>query len=450
MTYTIWLASPTGERLAILDPFIRLEYRRAVNSTAFARGLFGRVSYPFTLVLPYSRQLLPLLQRDYRLEVWRDSSSGLQHLDTETVWFIQRVARMVTKDGAHVIEVQAVSAIALLERRIIAAAAGSSGADKTGYADDLIKALVRENIGNSASGDGRDVSDWLTIEPDHSMGAQVSKRSAWRNLMTVVQEIADSSTEAGVPLFFDLVASPPHSLAFRTYAHVRGTDRSIANTRGIAPVVLSYETGTLTNITRETEWQDEATHVYVLGQGARDGRQVVVVGDTPRATGVPFGRREIATDARHVTTEAALLAEGQTALREHQPQETLTATLISRAPDAVYGHHWQFGDMVCAEVDGELFACRIDEVEVSIAAGEQSVMARLTATRSQQTRPSPTMSVVPLTLGQETERTYQQVQEQTVPAGEYLYVPENTVLTVYGGYAVAGELQVMGELRGYA
>jgi hypothetical protein len=60
------------------------------------------------------------------------------------------------------------------------------------------------------------------------------------------------------------------------------------------------------------------------------------------------------------------------------------------------------------------------------------------------------MSVVPLTLGQETERTYQQVQEQTVPAGEYLYVPENTVLTVYGGYAVAGELQVMGELRGYA
>jgi hypothetical protein len=450
-THTLWLFSPLGERLALLDNFLSLTYRRVVNGSGLQRGLFGRVSYPFTLTLPDDRRLAQRITRDSRIEVWRATGSGLAELDTATVWFVRRIARRITSDGVRVLEIQAVPAIGLLERRLIAANAGSAAATRYGYADNIMKAIVCENLGTSASA-ARSISTWLAVQPDQSAGAVVRKAFAWRNVLTVLRELADASTQAGTPVFFDIIAhgqaGGATSLQFCTWAHVRGVDRRYRNAGGFAPVVVSYDMGNLVDAERATDWHDEATWVYVAGQGARDGRQVVEVGDTERATATPFGRIEVLQDARHITTADGLTSEGRARLQQHQPQNTFAGTVISREPSAVYGRHWRFGDIVSAEFDGEIIACRIDQVNVAVDRNGEHISATLAVVGS---RPQAMEGLVAneASLGTETERTYQQVQEQSLPADEELIIPTGTVMTTFGDYAVNGELRIDGELRNY-
>jgi hypothetical protein len=444
-TYTIWLSSPTGERIAVLDRFVRLEYRRRVNDAGFGMGLFGRVSYPFTLMLSWPSlppSLVRLFQRDYRLEVWRSVDGGLLELDTETVWFIAQVVQRVTGRGERVLIVHAEPATSLLSRRIVASASGGSRAQKSGPADDLIRAIVREHFG-SAAGTERDVSAWLTIPTegeDRSGGASVSKAFAWRNVLTVLQELAEASAEAGIPLFFDVVAPTPSTLRFETYAQVRGTDHSRGNSRGMEPVVLSVETGTLTDVVRSVEWREEITAVYVGGQGARESRAVVEVSDAARAARVPFGRCEVLHDARQVAMTEGLTSEGHTRLREGQPAVTFSAQVVNR-PSALYGVHWRFGDRVTAEFEGEVLTCRVDQVQVVVTRDGEKVTANLVLERSGvgTTRQSRGSEV------SETEHVFQQVQQTGVPSGEVVLVPTGGQLVVYGRYAVAGTLKVAAE-----
>ncbi len=439
--YTVWLSSPAGEHVAVLDNFVSLEYTRRVNDTGYRQALFGMVSYPLTLVLPHSDWLLRLLQRDYRLEVWRSIGDGLLTLDTETVWFICRVIRRVLSTGERVIEVNAEPAIALLARRIVAYAANSDEAVKAGYADDVMKEIVAENFGSGA-GAGRDVSAWLTVDADHSMGAAVVRSFPRRIVLNVLKDLAAASAEAGTPVFFDVVAPrPSKALEFRTYAWVRGTDHSYGNSTGATVALLSTETGTLTRVTRGTDWHDEVTHVYVAGQGAEVARQVVVVGDDARAAQVPFGRREVLQDARHLLMEVSLEDEGLQVLRQRQPESLFDAAIASRNPWSMYGLHWGFGDRVSVEADGEIVTCLVAAVSVSVDRAGERVGARLRVDTAQMEGYGAERQLEDV-RAMESEHVHQQVQQEGVRAGELVYIPGASQVTVYGGaYLVDGTLQ---------
>lgn len=447
--YTIWLSSPTGEHLAVLDSYIRLDYRRVVNATGLSRA-FGQRSYPLKLDLPHSRLprwLFGLLRRDYRLEVWRSVGGGLLELDTATVWFISRVERRLTKEGQQVVRVEAEPAMALLARRIVAYAAGSSQASKRGYADDMLREVVRENFGTSTAAE-RDVSAWLHIpaaSDNCSLGAVVEKSFARQNVLVVLQEIAEASARAGVPLFFDVVAPTPAVLVFATFAYARGTDHRYGATRGTAPVVLSVETGTLTDVTRATDWRDEVTHAYVAGQGAHESREVVAVGDETRAAALPFGRREALEDARHVATTSSLAAEGYALLQAHHPRDEFRAVVVSRKPGALYGVHWRLGDLVSVEFEGETLACQIDSVRVVVEAGQERISATLALLAGRWAAKGETGRERAV----ETEHVLQQVQRTGVPTGEYVHIPNGGQVVVYGEYALQGTLELAagGEVR---
>lgn len=453
--YTIWLASPTGEHLAVLDSYIRLEYRRVVNATGLTRT-FGRFSYPLKLDLAHShlpRWLVGLLRCDYRLEVWRSVGGGLLELDTATVWLISRVERRVTKEGQRIVRVEAEPAMALLARRIVAYAAESSQASKQGYADDIMREVVRENFGEGATTTPRDVSAWLHIPPtsdDCSLGAVVQKSFARRNVLTVLQEIAEASTRAGVPLFFDVVAPTPTQLVFATFAYARGTDHRYNTASAAMPVVLSVETGTLTDVVRASDWHDEVTHVYVAGQGAHESREVVTVGDEARAAALPFGRRESLEDARHVATTSNLAAEGYAMLRNRQRRDEFQAVVVSRKPGALYGVHWRVGDLVSVEFEGEALACQIDSIHIVVEEGREHITATLSLLEGRWA-----MDAADAEAGAtrdravETEHVLQQVQRKSVPAGEYVHIPAGGQVVVYGDYALQGTLEIAagGELR---
>lgn len=459
-TYTLWLTSPTGERLAVLDRFLSLDYRRTLNAVGVRQRMRVNSPYPLVLTLPYDAAAatmhhLPLasIGRDYRLEVWRSVAGGLQELDTDTVWLIQRVAKRILPDGQRVIELGAVPALDILGRRIVAYAAETSQSRKSGPADDLMKAIVRENLGCSAD-TTRNVSVWLAVANDISAAVHVTKAFARRNVLTVLQELAEASAQSGVDLFFDVVAPTPGTLRFETYAHTRSADHSYGNTLGMPVVVLSAETGTLMSVLRSTDWWGEVTHAYVAGQGAQAAREIVLIGDDQRAAVVPFGRCETLRDARHVATTAALAAEGHAALRAGLPVDVFQAVVLSRPPYAVYGLHWRFGDIVSAEFDGEIMRCRIDTVHVHVDREGEHIEADLvkvggqasnahqesyTSTTSTMSTTSTTSTTAP---EMETEHVHQQVQRAGVPLGEHLVVPDATQLAAFGTFDVVGVLDI--------
>lgn len=451
--YTIWLSSPSGVRLAVLDQFIKLEYRRIVNHTGVAETAGAGSALPLRLTLRADALPLRFIQRDSRLEIWRtcDASSPAlsqesaatpavrtQELDTETAWFVRRVRKLFTGDGQRLLQLEAVPAIELLARRIVAYAAGTAQAGKSGPADDLMKQIVRENLGTQVGDSARDISDWLEILPDLGQAPVVSKIFARRNVLHVLGELAQAALEAGTPLYFDIVCPTMERLEFRTYPGARGSDRTFPD--GVSPLVLSPETGTLARVERSFDYEDEVTFVYAAGQGAESERLILETGDAARIAASPFGRRERLVDARHVASSADLDAEARAALAAGRPRDTFRATVVSK-PGAAYGQHWRWGDRVTASFDGEIIACHIDEVHVTVEHGRETVQASLRANGSE---PAALSTQIGRLAAAETETTYQQVQRGALPSGSTLLVPPQGQLLVYGRYEMAGRL-VLGD-----
>lgn len=358
--YSIWLSTPAGVRIKLIDLFLRLEYVRVLNNVGVLK-----LALPFDFPLAY-------LQIDGRLEVWRHLPGGVKILDTETVWLIRDVSKRLAEDGRRYIEIIAYSAVELLRRRIVAYAAGSSQAGKTDPADDIMKAIVRENLGSLATDTARDLSAWLTVQADAGAGASVTKLFSRRRVLAVLQELAQASAEAGTPLFFDIVAPSVGSLEFRTFTGQRGIDHSASEAK---PVVLSPASGTLTDVVRRFDYSSEENYIYTGGQGEEAVRTIVTASDSSRIALSPLNRCEGWVDARN-TADSGLAAEAQAGLRSGRPRQVFSGKIVNT--EAVqYGREWGFGDRVSGEFDGEVVDALIDKVQVVVENGAEDIRAGL-------------------------------------------------------------------------
>ncbi|NJK80782.1 MAG: hypothetical protein HC914_13145 [Chloroflexaceae bacterium] len=432
-TYNIWLSHPSGEPVAILDQFVALRYRRVVNATGHYRADGPRNELPLRLRLPYSNRLLPLLERDSRLSIWRNGQ-----LETETCWLVQRIQTMLTPAGQWLLEVGAVPALAILASRIIAYPTGSAQATRSGPADDVMKALVRDNVGYAASDSSRNLDDWLGVAPDLSAAPSVAIACARQNLLDTLEALATAAAAAGTRLFFDVVQSAAGRLEFRTYTATRRTDRSLPT--GTQPVLFAAEAGTLRTIERSIDYEDEVTVVYAAGQGAEGQRPISEQHDAARMVGSPFARRERFFDARHTSASSQLAAAAQAALAAGQPRHTLRAEILSQ-PGQAYGQHWYWGDRVAVTVQGTTLAASIDELVVEVTNDNnqprETIQAWLSAANLPATSATPFQAAAP-----ETEQTYQQVQRGTIASEEVLVIPTDGHLLVYGRYTLVGRLEL--------
>jgi hypothetical protein len=357
-SYSVWLADPVGQRLALLDQFLRLEYVRVLN----APGVL-KIDLPYNFPISY-------LRVDNRIDVWR-RFAGLRYRDTQAVWFIRSIQKRLAENGQRFISVIAYSAMELLSRRIVAYAAGSSQASKTDQADDMMKAVVRENLGSSATDTDRDLSDYLSVAPDTGAGPSLSMTFPRENVLKVCQDISQAAAEAGTPVYFDVVAAGD-DLQFVTYPSYLGVDHSQT---GPAPIVLSPAAGTLTDVLREYDHADEVNYVYVGGQGEESNRTVVSGGASERMALSVWNRRESWVDARDTGTAAVLEDDRDAALRAGRPRQVFSGKIVQTG--AVYYGVWGFGDRVAGELDGEVVDAVIDEVRVKVEAGEEEVRAGL-------------------------------------------------------------------------
>lgn len=363
--YEIWLSDDAGIRLRLLDDHAGLELARRVNAVG-----------AFTLTLDGSFDA-DLMAVDRRLEVWRAPEEGMA-LRLLFVGFVRRWKWWTSAAGLTALVVQGYDQNELLRRRIVAYKANSAQAAKDDQADDMMKAIVRENLGASATDADRNLTALgVTVQADSGAGPTIEKKFAYRNVMDVLAEIADVAATAGTDVFFDLVPVSRTALEFQTFTGQRGADHTWPG--GTPPVVFSLEFGNLEQPSLEMDYSGEVNYVYGAGQGEGDARVLVEVEDATREAASAWNRREGFKDARNDEAADQVTADAQEALEEGMPALRFNGQ-VAQTDQCRFGIEWEMGDRVTAVYQGLTVDTMIAAVNVKLDGnGKETVTAKLEA-----------------------------------------------------------------------
>ena len=179
--YQVALLDQYGVALTQLEGFSSLDYTRIVNSVgslvAIIPEIYDQYLFSGTDII-----------RDNRIEVYRRIGGGSFYRDMETQWLAVKGNKILNERGERLTKITCVDLMQLLTRRIVAYNSGASQASKTDQADDMMKAIVRENFGSLATDTDRDWSAYLSVEVDLSLGQSLSKSFSRRKVLQVLKE----------------------------------------------------------------------------------------------------------------------------------------------------------------------------------------------------------------------------------------------------------------------
>lgn len=354
--YELYLCRDTGERMKALSEWTRLEYTLRV-------GAPGAIA----LTLPQGVLDKRYVAKDRRIELWRRSPTG--SLDLLGVFFIRKA--VWEGDTKPMLTLGGYDPLYLLGGRVVAAKSTSAGADKTDYADDMIKEYVRE-----ASGTGRSIHG-LTVQADASAGYSLTRAASYDNLLTTCTAIAAASAAAGTRLRFGIAyqfdSSQRATFELQTRTPFWGDNRGQSSTR---PLILSAERATLAAPRLEVDWSNEATYVYAGGQGEGTARLVMEIYDTKRAAASVYDRREVFYDGRNYPSIAGLTAAGSQRLWNGRAVQKFSGQLVNHG-GTEFQVDWGLGDCVIAEYCGQIFDVEILAISGVVAEGKETLTARL-------------------------------------------------------------------------
>lgn len=294
------------------------------------------------------------LHKDGLLRLNRNVGAGM-YLEGDATWLIRR-RRQVLSGRERRIEVWAAHANSLLDRRIVAYAAGSSQASKSGAADDLIKAVVRENF--TAPTDTARTMGSFSVAADLGQGPTISRAFSRRKVLAVAQDMCDDAAAVGAYVGFE-VRTVGTALTLITYVNYRGVDRRYG-TRSYLPIPLSA----ISESSLDEDWSDEETFIYALGQGEQEDRAVGTAQNVSAEGASPYGRIEGSYQANN-TDDATLLDSVAAGALYARRGRVLYEARGQDAPDFIYGYHYQWGDLLTIDDYGQQFNVRVDPVGVS-------------------------------------------------------------------------------------
>jgi hypothetical protein len=356
--YEVTLLDAFGNKITYIPDFFSLSYARKINDTG-----------SLTISLPYSKykgflyDLVGELIPDRRIEVRRSINGALPYLDGETIWFVRYASDVIE----NVVTLQCEDSFALINRRIVPYAAGTSQASKTTptAADDLIKTVFKENAGSSATDANRDLSAYISVQANLTLGQLITKNFAWQQLLSTLQAMAQDSTIKGTYIAFDIVAlgGGTNGFQFRTYANQRGTDHRFPTS--VSPILLDAQLGNLTEVVRTFDLKNEKTYIYVAGQGEGSDRATSFAQDSARIGLSPFGRIEAFQDARNTADSTSLQGEANDALRQARAKRIFTAK-YTPTDVVLYGRDFNWGDQITCQYKGGLINCFVDAVQITI------------------------------------------------------------------------------------
>jgi hypothetical protein len=343
-----------GIQIAKINGYISCEYWRVISEIGGFQFIMGPDFDTRNIAFPIDRLI----------EFWRTPPSGIEQL--MMVGFVRWWEWGKTPDGNETFTFGGTDQNGILDRRIIAYNAASAQADKVANGDNMLKAIVRENMGSLAPLDeaGRPRAydpDYFSCAPDFGHAPSIERRFAWRKVFPTLKEICESSGNLGTPLYFDVVpgAQPAH-FEFRTYTNLLGVDRTA--TTGLNPVVFSEEFGNLAEPKMREDWSEEHDYVYGGGQGEEADRIIDPEDDPWRMHRSIWNRRECFQDAREEDTQIGVANKAYQRMEQDRPKLRFSGKLLD-AQQSIFGLHWNYGDKVTAryryEFDGMINAYRI-------------------------------------------------------------------------------------------
>lgn len=361
--WEIWLDDPFGNRLLQLDRTEGFSLTRIVNNIG-----------AFVLNLPWDFDS-KLIKLDGLVEFWRSPEGGaLKWVGTGMV----RRHKFHDDNGKDVLTLGGVDAIDLLRRRIVAYAADSTGSLQTDNADDIMKAIVKQNLGANAVAARNLTALGFTVDVDLHAAPSITMGFSWKNVLEVLQNLANASAQNGVELFFDLIpvliTSTQIGFNFRTFTGQPGKNHTYPN--GINPVQFGKEWGNLGAAELEIDYGEEINYVYVGGDGEDEARTIVELSDPTRVGASPYNRCETFTDARN-NSGSSLYSKGNNELIAGNPKRRFQGELLD-TEQTRYGINWEFGDKVSATYLGNQFNGIIRGVSFSVNSdGVESLSAKM-------------------------------------------------------------------------
>lgn len=365
--WEVWLDDARGNRIMLLDGMMGLSLVRVANNVG-----------AWDIILPGDFDV-NLVRLDGMVEFWRTPEGGSKKLIN--VGMCRGWTYSGDDAGLETLIIWGCDGVELLNRRIVAYAADSAQASKNTLADNMIKAIVRENLGALAVA-ARDLTALnFTVAPDVGLGPTIELKFAWKPVLQVCQDIAGASREAGTDLYFDVVpvviSTTAIGFEFRTYVNQIGMDRTLT---GGNPMYIGKEWGNLSSPSLGMDYSKNLNYIYGGGDGEGADRLIVEVSNT-WATASVWNRVEGFADARNEITAGGITTICRKVLDACIPREKFSGTVLDTG-QARYGIDWEFGDKVTVnykgfQTDGMIRAVKIvldesgaESIDVKIEVGQ--------------------------------------------------------------------------------
>ena len=416
--YELWLTDDRGRRITLLNDAAYFSYSRTTKG--YGTCLIG---LPYE---EYKQRVSPIFQPDWCLDIWRapDNDYELQHEQT----YLLRMPKIYRRDtdNVQIIALYGRDPKDLLRRRWVIQPAGYPQTYKTDYIDDMMKAIVREQMLWSQALDADAIQDnsraypvgEFLVQGDVSLGPQFTLTFADRNVLDVLQELRDASfqkheedpltfsriyfdivtnqiegkilyildeetltpilDEYGFPLLDEESPDPGSARGFEfvTFANLRGQDRT-SNA-----LVFSPENNNLEAATYTKNYMGEENSMIVKGFGRGDSKPHATITDTQRAGASRWNLCEGFVDASTEPDQAYLENYAYPSLYAGQPNEEIGAVFLNApgspdTPRSLYGIDWDLGDLLPVEFAGKRFDVEVDIVYVAIdESGKETISGR--------------------------------------------------------------------------
>lgn len=359
--YFIKVKTPYNVPVLNINEFYKLE---------LFRSEFGIGS--LYIDLPMKEHLVHNISTDWRLEVYRRTAGSELVRVGDTQWIVKLVRYKTDEQNESQLHILAYDPMYVIDNRIVAYPEGTPYASKIDMpADDMLKAIVRENFGSLATDYHRDLSEWLVVEEDISAAPPVSKSEfSFQKVMPVLNDICQLSESAGTYLSYDVVYDENSGkLVFKTFTHQRGANRGSSST---APIYLAHHTdpvnvmGSGINYASvEIDATDEKSYIY----SGRQSKEVnAILGEIDNRLAIetgPFARTEDFITTGESVEYNDIMTEAHAWL-QHKYRNLILNVHIQETNSLQFGVDYGFGDILAFRYLGTTIDIHLDEFKVIV------------------------------------------------------------------------------------
>ncbi len=376
--YFIKIKTPDNTPILNINEFYNLE---------LFRSEFGIGS--LYVDLPLKESMYQNIATEWRIEVYRRTAGGELVRVGDTQWIVKLVRYKVDEQNEASLHILAYDAMYILDKRIVAYVDGTSYTNKTMPADDMLKAIVRENLGSLATDYHRDLSNWLIVEQDTSTAPVVTKSEfGLQKVLPVLNDICQLSEAAGMYLSYDVIYDESiGKLVFKTYPQQRGANRG---SNSLSPIYLSHHTDPvdvmgsgLNYASIEIDASDERSYIYSGRQAEEVNAIFAEIGNSIVLDTGPFARNEDFITTGESVEYNDVMTEAHAWL-QHKFRNLLLNAHIQETNDMQFGVDYGFGDILALRYLGTTLNIHIDEFKITLEGdGKEDISVTSTNTEKE-------------------------------------------------------------------